>query len=78
MTTIKSGNCRGRNGVHADFQKNSALVKTGNPRRCGFWLTVAREIDYSATLMYVLNFSARTHIHCGNYAAAAHVIRIVA
>jgi len=33
-------------------------------------LEVAREIGHSATLMYVLNFSAWTHIHCGNYAAA--------
>jgi predicted ATPase len=33
-------------------------------------LTVAREIGHSATLMYVLNFSIWTHIHCGNYAAA--------
>jgi predicted ATPase len=33
-------------------------------------LKVAREIGHSATLMYVLNFSAWTHIHCGNYAAA--------
>jgi class 3 adenylate cyclase/predicted ATPase len=31
-------------------------------------LLVAREIGHSATLMYVLNFSAWTHIHCGNYA----------
>ena len=31
-------------------------------------LVVAREIGHSATLMYVLNFSAWTHIHCGNYA----------
>jgi predicted ATPase len=30
-------------------------------------LVVAREIGHSATLMYVLNFSAWTHIHCGNY-----------
>jgi predicted ATPase len=33
-------------------------------------LKIAREIGHSATLMYVLNFSAWTHIHCGNYAAA--------
>jgi predicted ATPase len=33
-------------------------------------LKVAREIGHSATLMYVLNFSAWTHIHCGNYVAA--------
>jgi class 3 adenylate cyclase/predicted ATPase len=33
-------------------------------------LKVAREIGHSATLMYVLNFSAWTHIHCGNYPAA--------
>jgi predicted ATPase len=31
-------------------------------------LKVAREIGHSATLMYVLNFSAWTHILCGNYA----------
>ena len=37
-------------------------------------LTVAREIGHSATLMYVLNFSAWTHIHCGNYAAATALI----
>jgi class 3 adenylate cyclase/predicted ATPase len=33
-------------------------------------LKVAREIGHSATLMYVLNFSAWTHILCGNYGAA--------
>jgi class 3 adenylate cyclase/predicted ATPase len=33
-------------------------------------LKVAHEIGHSATLMYVLNFSAWTHILCGNYAAA--------
>jgi predicted ATPase len=33
-------------------------------------LKIAREIGHSATLMYVLNFSAWSHIHCGNYAAA--------
>jgi class 3 adenylate cyclase/predicted ATPase/energy-coupling factor transporter ATP-binding protein EcfA2 len=33
-------------------------------------LKVAREIGHSATLMYVLNFRAWTHILCGNYAAA--------
>ena len=33
-------------------------------------LKVAREVGHSATLMYVLNFSTWTHIHCGNYAAA--------
>jgi class 3 adenylate cyclase/predicted ATPase len=33
-------------------------------------LKVAREVGHSATLMYVLNFSAWTHIYCGNYAAA--------
>jgi len=37
-------------------------------------LAVAREIGHSATLMYVLNFSAWTHIHCGNYAAATALI----
>jgi len=31
-------------------------------------LVVAREIGHSATLMYVLNFSAWTHIYCGNHA----------
>src|SRR5262249_669306 len=31
-------------------------------------------IGHSATLMYVLNFSAWTHIHCGNYAAATALI----
>ena len=36
-------------------------------------LKVAREIGHSATLMYVLNFSAWTHIHCGNLAAKALV-----
>jgi class 3 adenylate cyclase/predicted ATPase len=33
-------------------------------------LKVARELGHSATLMYVLNFSAWTHINCGNYEAA--------
>ena len=33
-------------------------------------LKVARELGHSATLMYVLNFSAWTHIYCGNYARA--------
>jgi predicted ATPase len=33
-------------------------------------LKLAREIGHSATLMYVLNFSAWTHIFCGNYSAA--------
>jgi class 3 adenylate cyclase/predicted ATPase len=33
-------------------------------------LKVAREIGHSATLMYVLNFSAWTHLHCGNYSTA--------
>jgi class 3 adenylate cyclase/predicted ATPase len=37
-------------------------------------LKVAREIGHSATLMYVLNFSTWTHIHCGNYAAANALI----
>jgi class 3 adenylate cyclase/predicted ATPase len=37
-------------------------------------LRVAREIGHSATLMYVLNFSAWTHIHCGNYTAANALI----
>jgi predicted ATPase len=40
----------------------AALADTENA------LKVAREIGHSATLMYVLNFSAWTHIHCGNYA----------
>ena len=33
-------------------------------------LKIAREMGHSATLMYVLNFSAWTNIFCGNYAAA--------
>jgi class 3 adenylate cyclase/predicted ATPase len=33
-------------------------------------LKVARKTGHSATVMYVLNFCASTHIHCGNYAAA--------
>jgi class 3 adenylate cyclase/predicted ATPase len=33
-------------------------------------LKVARELGHSATLMYVLNFSAWTNIFCGNYARA--------
>jgi predicted ATPase len=37
-------------------------------------LKVAREIGHSATLMYVLNFSIWTHVHCGNYAAASALI----
>src|SRR6266699_101815 len=37
-------------------------------------LKVAREIGHSATLMYVLNFSAWSHIHCGNYAAAKALV----
>jgi class 3 adenylate cyclase/predicted ATPase len=37
-------------------------------------LKVAREIGHSATLMYVLNFSAWTHIHCGNYSAAKALV----
>ena len=37
-------------------------------------LKVAREIGHSATLMYVLNFSAWTHILCGNYAAASALV----
>jgi predicted ATPase len=37
-------------------------------------LKVAREIGHFATLMYVLNFSAWTHIHCGNYAATNALI----
>jgi predicted ATPase len=37
-------------------------------------LKVAREIGHSATLMYVLNFSAWTYILCGNYAAANALI----
>jgi class 3 adenylate cyclase/predicted ATPase len=37
-------------------------------------LEIAREISHSATLMYVLNFSAWTQIHCGNYAAASALI----
>jgi predicted ATPase len=37
-------------------------------------LKFARDIGHSATLMYVLNFSTWTHIHCGNYAAANALI----
>ena len=37
-------------------------------------LKVAREIGHSATLMYVLNFSIWTHVHCGNYAAASTLV----
>jgi len=37
-------------------------------------LKVAREIGHSATLMYVLNFSAWTHILCGNYAAENELV----
>jgi class 3 adenylate cyclase/predicted ATPase len=37
-------------------------------------LEVAHEIGHSATLMYVLNFSAWTHILCGNSAAASALI----
>jgi predicted ATPase len=37
-------------------------------------LKVAREIGHSATLMYVLNFSAWTHISCGNYATTNALI----
>jgi predicted ATPase len=37
-------------------------------------LKVAREIGHSATLMYVLNFSAWTHINCGNYATTNALI----
>ena len=33
-------------------------------------IKVARETGQSVTLMYVLNYSTWTHIHCGNYAAA--------
>ena len=39
-------------------------------------LKVAREIGHSATLMYVLNFSIWTHVHCGNYAAATATTRV--
>ena len=37
-------------------------------------LKVARETGHSATLMYVLNWSIWTHIHCGNYSAASVLI----
>jgi predicted ATPase len=37
-------------------------------------LKIGREIGHSATLMYVLNFSIWTHIHCGNFAAANALI----
>ncbi|MFL6832529.1 MAG: AAA family ATPase [Xanthobacteraceae bacterium] len=54
--------------------KSLALWLLGYPRTAladsEHALKVAREIGHSATLMYVLNFSAWTHILCGNYAAA--------
>jgi predicted ATPase len=37
-------------------------------------LKVAREIAHSATLMYVLNFSAWTNVFCGNYAVASTLV----
>jgi class 3 adenylate cyclase/predicted ATPase len=37
-------------------------------------LVLAREISHSATSMYVLNFSAWTHIHCGNYATTSALV----
>jgi predicted ATPase len=37
-------------------------------------LKIAREIGHSATLMYVLNFSAWTHIFCGNYGGAKALV----
>jgi class 3 adenylate cyclase/predicted ATPase len=37
-------------------------------------LKVARELGHSATLMYVLNFSAWTEILCGNYQAASALV----
>src|SRR5262249_12094152 len=37
-------------------------------------LKVAPEIGHSATLMYVLNFSIWTHIHCGNYSTATALV----
>jgi predicted ATPase len=37
-------------------------------------LKVARDVGHSATLMYVLNFSIWTHIHCGNYATATALV----
>jgi len=37
-------------------------------------LRVARELGHSATLMYVLNFSAWTEIFCGNYEAASALV----
>jgi hypothetical protein len=44
----------------------------GSPRVQAFIFAVPRlkAMLGSATLMYVLNFSAWTLIHCGNYAAA--------
>jgi len=33
-------------------------------------LSVAREAQHLATLVYVINFSIWSHIHCGNYSAA--------
>jgi predicted ATPase len=46
----------------------AALAETGHA------LKVGREIGHSATLMYVLNFSTWTYIHCGNYEAANALI----
>jgi class 3 adenylate cyclase/predicted ATPase len=37
-------------------------------------LKIGREIGHSATLMYVLNFSIWTHIHCGSFATANALI----
>jgi class 3 adenylate cyclase/predicted ATPase len=37
-------------------------------------LKVARETGHSATVMYVLNWSIWTHIHCGNHSAASVLI----
>jgi len=41
---------------------------------CEQALEVARELSHSATLMYVLNFSAWTYILCGNSAGASVLI----
>ena len=46
----------------------AALADTENA------LKIAREIGHSATLMYVLNFSIWTHVHCGNYPAASALV----
>jgi class 3 adenylate cyclase/predicted ATPase len=37
-------------------------------------LAIARGMGHSATLMYVLNFSTWTYLHCGNYATASALV----